>query len=155
MNKNENALIALFINEAAADTAIANLREWDKRVGEVKLGQIGKVSNQDGRVETELVQTGLLQRDFPISKDAIQALGNELSGGQVAVVVKADDFEVKMVADSLKRDGGQVLVDTVERTLEEIAAEQKAVDEAFVEEAVDHLTEKNSRPTSYNINKAM
>jgi hypothetical protein len=113
MNKNENIVIALFSDETAADAAISNLRQWDERVGEVKLGKIGKVTNQDGRIKSELVQSGLLQREFPISKKAIQALGKELAAGQAAVVVKADDFEVEMVADSLKRDGGQVLVDAL------------------------------------------
>ncbi|MFO7663695.1 MAG: hypothetical protein R6X18_14045 [Chloroflexota bacterium] len=155
MNKNENIVIALFSDETAADAAISNLRQWDERVGEVKLGKIGKVTNQDGRIKSELVQSGLLQREFPISKKAIQALGKELAAGQAAVVVKADDFEVEMVADSLKRDGGQVLVDAFERTPEEIAAQKKGIEEAYVEEAVDYLTEKDSRPTSNNVNKAM
>jgi DnaJ-class molecular chaperone len=60
-----------------------------------------------------------------------------------------------MVTDSLVRDGGRLLVNTSVKTPEEIAAEQKAVGEALFEDAVEKTSEKNTRPSTYNINKPM
>ena len=43
MDSNEIVVVAAFADQAAAESAIESLREWDKRVDEVKLGNIATV----------------------------------------------------------------------------------------------------------------
>lgn len=155
MNKNENVVIAVFADAPAAEQAVANLREWDKRVDEVKLGTIGMITMAAGRLETKIVHSGIFKRSLPISENAVTALANEISGGEVAVAVTVDDYEVQMVSDSFNRDGGRLLVNQYDRTPEEILKEQKDAEEAQIENSVRSLSEKNSQPSSFNVNKAM
>jgi hypothetical protein len=47
-------VLALFANEAAADEAVNQLREWDKATEEVKLGAIGVlVKDEKGKIKSE------------------------------------------------------------------------------------------------------
>lgn len=155
MNKNENVVVALFADGPSADKAIENLREWDKRVDEVKLGSIGRINAAGGRVETKIIHAGLFHRSLPISDEALATLANELSGGQVAVAVAVDDYEATMVRDSLVRDGGKLVANTSVHTSEERTAEQKAIEEAKLEADVRAISEKNTRPSTYNVSKPM
>lgn len=155
MNENENAVVAVFPDQATAEAAVEELRAWDKRVDEVKLGNIGTVANEGGAVRKHLVQAGLFHRTFPISDAAAGTLANELGEGQVAVCVSADDYEVSMVTDLFTRKGGRIVAAHYERTAEEIEKEQKDIEHAQFTDAVETQVEKDSRPTSYNMNKPM
>ncbi len=151
MNSNETIVVAAFPDGAAAEAAIENLRQWDKRVRDVKLGVIGKVTYEDGATTAEVVHGGLFNRAMPISDDAVRVLGQELSGGRVAVVVACDDFEMSMVSDSLVRDGGRILATNYERTDEEIAQENEAVEDALTEQAIEEAAERAKLSPNRNI----
>lgn len=152
MNANETIIVAAFVDEAAAEAAVENLRAWDERVRDVKLGVIGKVFYEDGAIRTKVVHGGLFNRSMPISDEAVRTLGQELSGGRVAVVVACDDFEASMVSDSIVRDGGQVLATNYERTDEEIAQENEAVEDALTEQAIKEAAERAKLSPNRNIN---
>ncbi len=153
MNNNETVIVAGFPDRAAAEAAVTRLRQWDKRVGDVKLGVIGLVTNEDGVGKSEVVDSGFFNRKMPITDDAARVLGNELTGGRTAVVVACDDYEASMVSDSLVRDGGVIMASTYERTAEEIAAENKAVEQALAEEALEEAAEKAKISPNRNINR--
>jgi hypothetical protein len=53
-NKNEQVIVAFFESQAIADAAAANLQEWDKATEEIKLGAVGTISKQDGKVKTHV-----------------------------------------------------------------------------------------------------
>jgi len=153
MNDNETIIIAGFADRLAAEAAVTRLRQWDKRVDDVKLGVIGVVTNEGGVVKSEVIDSGFFNRQMPITDDAARVLGNELAGGRVAVVVACDDYEASMVSDSLVRDGGVIMASTYERTAEEIAAENKAVDQALAEEALEEAAEKAKLTPNRNIHR--
>lgn len=154
MDKNQAVIVAVFSNNTAAEAAIENLREWDKRVGEVKLGAIGKVQYLDGKVKSEVVHGGLFNRSMPISTDAVRVLAQELDT-RVAVVVACDDYESGMVSDSLTRDGGRILATTSGRTDEEIAKEQKEIADALTEQAIKSSAEVAKRGAGRNTNRPL
>ena len=54
-NKNRHVIIAYFPNDYAADTAAQSLREWDKANDAVKLGGVGLLTWQDGKIKTHKV----------------------------------------------------------------------------------------------------
>lgn len=155
MNANETIIVAAFVDEAAAEAAVEKLRAWDERVRDVKLGVIGKVFYEDGAIRTKVVHGGLFNRSMPITDDAVRALGQELSGGRVAVVVACDDFEASMVRDSIVRDGGRMLVTNYERTEEEIALENEAVEDALTEQALEEAAEKAKLAAGRNLNRPL
>jgi hypothetical protein len=151
MNENETILVAAFADGAAAEAAVESLREWDKRVRDVKLGVIGTVHYEDGGIKSKVVHGGIFNRKMPITDEGVRALGRELSGGQVAVVVACDDFEATMVSDSLTRDGGRILASNYERTKEEITAENQAVEEALEEKAMQEAARRAPRNADRNV----
>ena len=144
MKSNETAVIAAFADEAAAESAIEMLREWDKRVGEVKLGNIATVRMLNGEIKTDVVSSSLLNRSVPISNDAVRVLAQEL-GVSVAVVVACDDYEAGMVADTLARAGGRILANTAIFSKEEVARQEQTVAKALEDEAIKDGVEKVKR----------
>jgi hypothetical protein len=155
MNKNETVIIAAFADDVAAETAIENLREWDKRVRDVKLGVIGTVKNEGGIVRSHVVHSGLFNRSMPISQDAERALAAELSSGRVAVVVACDSFEAGMVADSMTRDGGQILANADQRAEEASAREAEATAQALAEESLKEAAAAAKQKSIPNVNRAL
>lgn len=137
MNKNENVVVALFSSLAEAEAAVARLQKWDKNVKDVKLGAIGQVTNVDGRIKTHLINGGIFNRSFPLSDEAVNALGNELAEGRVAIVVASDDYEVSLVKQNLESAGGRIVSAHYERTADELKDEQKAIDAIDDKKAYD------------------
>jgi len=152
MNKNDSVIVAAFPNEDAAEAAIVALREWDKRTREVKLGVIGLVHHVDGATKTDVVHGTFFNRSLPISDAAVRVLGQEL-GNRVAVVVACDDYEAEMVADVLTRGGGEVLARKGERTREEGAEEERKVNEALMERAINEAAEAAKISPNRNIHR--
>ncbi len=144
MNSNEIAVVAAFADEVAAESAVGILREWDKRVDEVKLGNIATVRMTNGEIKTDVVSSGLFSRSVPISNDAVRVLAQEL-GNSVAVVVACSGHEAEMVSDTLLRAGGRILANTATRTPEETAKQQQIIDAALEEEAIRAGVEKVKR----------
>ncbi|MCA9867791.1 MAG: hypothetical protein KC410_15000 [Anaerolineales bacterium] len=144
MNRNETIVVAAFVDEVAVESAIETLREWDKRVDEVKLGNIATVWMSGGEIKTNVVSSGLLNRSVPISKDALRVLAQEL-GNSVAVVVACGDYEAAMVSDSLVRSGGRILANTASLSSEETAKQQQEIAQALEEDAVKAGVEKVKR----------
>ena len=57
-NKNEHAVVALFDNLAAANSAIAGLEQWDKASDDIKLGNIGTISKDGDKIKTNAGRKG-------------------------------------------------------------------------------------------------
>jgi hypothetical protein len=153
MSKNETVIIAAFADDAAAEAAIEKLREWDKRVRDVKLGVIGAVKNDGGAVQSKVVHGGLFNRAMPISSDAEKVLAQELSGGRVAVVVACDEFEAGMVAESLTSSGGRIMANADKRAKDDIAREGEASAKALAEESLRKAATEAKRKGDPNVNR--
>ena len=54
-NKNRNLIVAYFDTAAEADTAAAKLKLWDKDRKDIKLGGMGIVTMEDGKLKTDKV----------------------------------------------------------------------------------------------------
>lgn len=150
MNKNDSVIIAAYPNADEAGAAIIALREWDKRIREVKLGVIGLVHVVDGATQADVVHGTFMKRRLPISADGLRVLGQEL-GDRAAVVVACDDFEADMVIDLLTRSGGRILARRGERTREEVAEEEAKINEALMEQAVREASEAAKISPNRNI----
>jgi len=53
-NKNEQVIVAIFDSKAAADAAASDLQAWDKANDEIKLGAVGTISKENGKVKTNV-----------------------------------------------------------------------------------------------------
>jgi hypothetical protein len=53
-DKNESVVIALFPSQADADKAIDGLKQWDGANDEVKLGAVGSIAKENGKVKTHV-----------------------------------------------------------------------------------------------------
>jgi hypothetical protein len=122
MNDNENCVVAYFVSDALADNAIAELRKWDERVKDIKLGTIGKILREaDGTVKVDIIHKGgMFKNHLHLSDTDLATIGAELKDAMVAVAVNADDYEVSMLETNLRVAGGSVIplgnvYDTVER----------------------------------------
>lgn len=111
MNDNENCVVAYFVNEAAADAAVVELRKWDDRVKDVKLGTIGKIFREaDGTVKVDIIHKGgIFKNHLHLSDADLATIGAELKDALVAVAVNADDYEVSMLETNLRVAGGSVI----------------------------------------------
>jgi hypothetical protein len=146
-NKNEHVVIAFFPSQAAADQAQAALKQWDDADDEIKLGAVGILSMEKGKIKAHVgrktgkgagvgaalgVIVGILsggigliggaiagsvtggavgafmKDSLHMSKEEIEALGSELEGGKVALVVTCDDYEVGPTQNQLNSLGGAV-----------------------------------------------
>ncbi len=106
MNTNENAVGAVFPNEAAADAAIASLHSWDVKVKDVDLGAIGTVKLENGKAKVKVKEGGFFNRSLKLDDDDMALIVQHLDGEKVCVVVRSDDYEVTMVRTHLKNAGG-------------------------------------------------
>jgi hypothetical protein len=53
-NKNEQVIVAFFNNKSAADNAVSALQAWDKASDEIKLGAVGTITKENGKVKTNV-----------------------------------------------------------------------------------------------------
>jgi hypothetical protein len=53
-DKNEHVVIALFPSQAAADSALDAIKQWDGANDEVKLGAIGSIAKVKGKIKTSV-----------------------------------------------------------------------------------------------------
>jgi hypothetical protein len=53
-NKNEQVIVAFFDSKTAADAAINDLQAWDKANDEIKLGALGTLVKENGKVKTNV-----------------------------------------------------------------------------------------------------
>src|SRR4051812_19874131 len=53
-NKNENVIVAFFKDNAAAESAVTALQNWDKANEEIQLGAVGTISMEKGKVKTNV-----------------------------------------------------------------------------------------------------
>lgn len=53
-NKNEQVIVAFFDSKVAADTAVSDLQAWDKANEEIKLGAVGTITKENGKVKTHV-----------------------------------------------------------------------------------------------------
>src|SRR3954466_462486 len=53
-NENEHVVIALFPDQMTADIAVETLKGWDDARDEIKLGAVGTLSKENGKVKTHV-----------------------------------------------------------------------------------------------------
>lgn len=53
-DKNEQVVVAFFDSTAAADSAVAAIQNWDKANEEIKLGAVGTITKENGKVKTHV-----------------------------------------------------------------------------------------------------
>lgn len=58
MDKNENVVVAIFEDRAAAEAAIERLKAWDEASKDIKLGAIGLLYKEDGEVKSSIGHQG-------------------------------------------------------------------------------------------------
>jgi hypothetical protein len=146
-DKNEHVVIAIFPSQSAADSAMEGLKQWDGANDEVKLGAVGTISKEKGKLKTSVgrntgkgaavgatvgiiagVLSGgltliggalagslagggvgaVMKKSLHMTKEEIAALDPELDGGNVALVVTCDDYEVGPTQEWLAGAGGAV-----------------------------------------------
>jgi uncharacterized membrane protein len=148
-NKNQNVIIAYFPSADKADMAANQLKEWDQRYEDVKLGGIAIMAWDGEKIETHTVGarasgTGakvgttlgviaavlsggvtlvggvavgaiggalfgsLKRKGTKLSEQDIATITQELKSGKAALVVMADDNEVKPTQNQLVGLGGTV-----------------------------------------------
>ncbi len=127
MNTNENSVVALFPNQAAADEAIEHLVKWDKASKDVKLGAIGKVTLENGKVKGDVVHGGIFNRSLHLDDEMVAACTEHLDDEKVVVVVRSDDYEVSLVRSNLQMAGGALPQFINPYTGKELADEQEAL----------------------------
>jgi hypothetical protein len=96
-NKNQQVIVAFFDNKNGADTAISDLQAWDKASDEVKLGAIGTLTKENGKVKTNVGRkTGkgatvgtVIGVIAAILSGGITLIGGVLVGGATGGVVGA------------------------------------------------------------------
>ena len=85
MASNQQLVLAFFDNEAAADQAVNDLKQWDKANDEIKLGAIGVlVKDEKGEIKTHKVgkrATGKGAKSFAV----LGVVAGVLSGGLTVV----------------------------------------------------------------------
>lgn len=53
-NKNAQVIVAFFNSKGAADAAVRELQAWDKANEEIKLGAVGTIAKENGKVKTHV-----------------------------------------------------------------------------------------------------
>ena len=147
VDKNERLVLGYFPNKEQAEHAVDALRHWDTSNAAVKLGNIGIMVQEDGKIKTIVPRkagkgaalglgigaiTGILsggmtivgglliggvvggalgalfKKSLGLSPEDMQKITSHLEGGQAAVIVMCDDYEVDGVVADLKQSGGTV-----------------------------------------------
>ncbi len=142
-NKNRHVVIAYFADVAAASNAAAELKAWDKANDAVKLGGVGILHWEDGKIKTKKVgarATGkgaawgaALGATLGILSGGVTLVGGALVGVTAGVLTGAlfhkgvglsDDDQVRL-EEHLKNGGAAVVAmadeDEVAMTSEELA----------------------------------
>lgn len=137
-NKNDNVVVALFPNREAAEAARTQLQAWDKADESVKLGHMGIITKEGGKVKTRvprnwgkgmvvgavaalLTPIGLIggvaaggavgsffKKDLNLTKEEAQKIGDHLDEGGAALIVTLDEAEIQPATDQLVSYGGTV-----------------------------------------------
>lgn len=131
MNTNENSVVALFPNQEAADQAIEHLIKWDKASKDVKLGAIGKVTLESGKIKADVVHGAIFNRALHLDDATVTACTPFLDDEKVIVVVRSDDYEVSLVRSNLQMTGGALPQFIDPYTDQERADEAEAVEDAI------------------------
>lgn len=161
-NKNRHVVIAYFADVAAASNAAAELKAWDKANDAVKLGGVGLLHWEDGKIKTKKVgarATGkgavwgtALGATLGILSGGVTLIGGALVGVTAGALTGAlfhkgvglSDADKARLEDHLKSGGAAVVAmadeDEVKMTSEELTRLGGAVEDFVVPaEHVEHL----------------
>lgn len=78
MDKNENVVVAIFEDRAAAEAAIDKLKKWDKASDDIKLGAIGLLYKENGQVKSVINRQS--ERGLKVGA-LVGVIGGVLTGG--------------------------------------------------------------------------
>lgn len=165
-NKNRQVLIAYFPNDYAADTAAQSLKAWDKANDAVKLGGVGILTWQDGKMKTHKVGahaagTGakwgtILGATLGILSGGVTLIGGVLAGATAGAVggalvhkrIGLTDEDKARMEEHVKNGGAVVVVMAddfeVEPTKAELASLGGTVEAYQVPE--EHAEELEAAP---------
>ena len=170
-NKNRNLIIAYFPSDYAADTAAQSLKAWDKATDAVKLGGIGILTWQDGKVKTHKVGaraagTGakwgtILGATLGILSGGVTLIGGALVGASAGALGGAlvhkrlglQDEDKARLEEHLKAGGAAVVVMAddfeVEPTKAELSSLGGTVEDYQVsDEAMEQLETMSETPAA-------
>jgi uncharacterized membrane protein len=77
-NKNEHVVIALFPDQISAEIGVNSLKDWDEASKEIKLGAVGILSKENGKVKTHLSNKMVVGTGLGV---AVGVIAGVLSGG--------------------------------------------------------------------------
>jgi uncharacterized membrane protein len=142
-NKNNHVVIAYFPGVDGADAAAAGLKAWDKATDAVKLGGIGILRWEEGKIKTKKVGTRaagkgavwgtVLGAALGILSGGVSLIGGALVGAGAGAVTGAlfhkglglSDADLARLTEHLKSGGAAVVAmadeDEVEATKAELA----------------------------------
>jgi uncharacterized membrane protein len=150
-------VLAFFVNEAAADEAVSEIKKWDKASKEVKLGAIGVLVKDDkGKIKTHKLGTRKTGTGAVLGALAgVLSGGVSVVGGAVVGSILGAFFHkgLGLSKDDLARidgelDGGKAAVGIVAEADEAAAVSAKLAELGGVpethevsEESLDQVTE--------------
>jgi hypothetical protein len=147
VDKNERLVIGYFASKEQAEIAVDALHHWDTINAAVKLGNIGILVKEEGKIKTIAPRRGgkgaalglgigaiaavlsggltlvggllaggvfggavgaLFKKSLGLSPEDVEQIAQQLDGGQAAVVVMCDDYEIDGVIADMKQSGGVV-----------------------------------------------
>lgn len=168
VDKNERLVIGYFVSKEQAEIAVDALHHWDTINTAVKLGNIGIMVKEDGKIKTIAPRRGgkgaalglgigaiaavlsggltlvggllaggvfggavgaLFKKSLGLSPQDIEQITQQLDGGQAAVVVMCDDYEVDGVVADMKQSGG--VVNSYDMSSALLPDAEKAVNDAM------------------------
>ncbi len=78
MDKNDNVVVAVFEDKAAAEAAINKLKQWDKAADDIKLGAVGLLYKEGDKVKSSINHQG--GRGLKVGA-LVGVIGGVLTGG--------------------------------------------------------------------------
>ena len=143
MAKKNNVVIAYFPGADKADAAASQLKAWDKDVKDVKLGGIGILTWQEGKLKTHRVgrrDTGkgagwgtAIGATLGVLSGGVTLVGGALTGAAAGAVTGAlfhqhrglSDADKARLEDNLKKGGAAVVTMTADEDTAAAQAELK------------------------------
>jgi hypothetical protein len=153
-NKNEHLLIAIFVDQMAAEQAVDSLKAWDKASSDIKLGAIGTITKDGDKISTHVGRkTGkgasvgaILGIIAAVLSGGVTLLGGVVGGAAVGGVIGAfmkqslhfTEEEIHALGSELDEGKVEVVV---------------TCDPAEVEPVTAQLTRKGGQVRAYEVPK--
>ncbi len=137
-NKNHNVVVGIFSSESAAESARDALKSWDKATDDIKLGAIGIITLENGKIKTHVPRqagkgavagaaTGVIAALLP----AVGLVGGALVGTAGGAVVGAfmkknlnlSKDDLKQIAEHLDQGKAAIVVTADDHEIAAVTAQ--------------------------------